>query len=697
MAKTSSKTVWLIAAVLLLIAAQVAVLGFLVARSVSRMSMTQNQAPQVRQAPQFQRNPPPPPVFPQPVPRPFQAQPQPMRRTPPPTITTQKSTPKPKPAGPRAEPPQFSIAGGIFTNAVTVELKSKSTNAVIRYTLNGADPSESSTTCSGPITIKNTTLLRAACFEPGLASSRSVSHAYTLLDDDLAGFSSNLPLVVIDAFNQPISTVNFSPTSVRFIPVAGTRSSLLGAADFDGRSDLKHRGFSSLGYPKMSLTLKTRNDDGDKMKSPVFGLPTDSDWVLYAPYVDKTLMRDVLGYELSNQMGRYAPRTRFVEVFIHRSSGNLSYRDYAGVYVLAEKIKRGKERVDIAKLHPEDNTEPDISGGFILKRDHGASGSGGRGFGGPQRRTSNNGVGLITPRGLNLFYVEPDESELTAEQKKWITRYFSDFERALYGANFASPTEGYAKYLDVDAFIDHFWLVEMTKNIDAFRYSAFVHKPRGGKITMGPAWDWNLSMGNADYYDCYETSGWYYENLRDTEISWIYRLKQDPDFVQRSIDRWAELRRATLAPEKVLARVDAMRTQLHESQERNFAKWPVMGRSIRPNYYVGPTFDAEVNWMKIWIKDRIAWIDRQYPAVPKLSEKSGAVAAGTKLKLNGAGEIFYTLDGSDPRASGGANSKQAQKYGAPILLDHETKITARSRRGNVWSGPVSATFTPAKP
>ena len=123
-----------------------------------------------------------------------------------------------------------------------------------------------------------------------------------------------------------------------------------------------------------------------------------------------------------------------------------------------------------------------------------------------------------------------------------------------------------------------------------------------------------------------------------------------------------------------------------------------MGRNIRPNYYVGPTFDAEVNWMKIWIKDRIAWIDRQYPVLPKLSEKPGAVAAGTKLKLSGgAGEIYYTLDGSDPRASGGASSKQAQKYGAPIVLDREIKFTARLRRGNVWSGPVSATYTLAKP
>ncbi|HEY0549850.1 MAG TPA: CotH kinase family protein, partial [Verrucomicrobiae bacterium] len=617
--------------------------------------------------------------FPTPVARPLQ--PQPIRKN----VVVPKPQPKPKPTGPRAEPPEFSRAGGIFTNTFKVELKAKSSKAVIRYTLDGSDPVESSPTYSQPIVMKNTTFLRAACFETGLAPSISISHSYTMLGDDLLGFTSNLPLVVIETFNQYPSYMNYTAASARFINTDGARASLLGAADFDGRCEVKRRGFSSLSFPKMSLTLKTRDDDGDKTKSSIFGLPSDSDWVLYAPYTDKTMMRDVLGYELSNQMGRYAPRTRYVEVFVHRSAGPLRYSDYVGVYVLVEKIKRDKDRVNIAKLKPEDNAEPEITGGYILKRDHGAAGSGGggRGFGGSSRRPSNDGVGFITPRGLHLFYVDPDEEELSDAQKKWLTRYFSDFERALYSGNFANPTDGYAKYLDVDAFIDHFWLVEMTKNIDAFRYSAFLHKPRGGKITMGPAWDWNLSFGNADYYEAYETTGWYYENLRDTEISWIYRLKQDPDFVQRSIDRWAELRRNSFPPEKVLSRVDAIRTQLQESQERNYRKWPILGRSIKPNYYVGPSFDAEVNWMKLWIKDRIAWIDRQYPVAPKFAEKSGT--------LTGSGDIFYTLDGSDPRAPGGATAKAAKKYEGPIKMDPDTKVVARVRRGSAWSAPLRNT------
>ena len=672
MAKSSKKTTWLILAVLVLVLTQLGVIGFVLARTFSPALVANAQ-----RQPRSQN-------FPIQSGRTGRVRP----------AVKKFSIAGEKPKGPRAEPPQFSKPAGVYKQPLEIVLTAKSKNATIRFTTDGTEPATNSPAYSGPIPIRQSTLLRAACFESGLAPSVAATEAYNLLDDDLNDFTSNLPIVIINAFNQPLGYSEFVPMSARFIDLSQGRSSITGAADFDGWTDVKRRGFTSLRFPKMSLTVKMRDDEGDKFKAPIFGLPSESDWVLYAPYVDKTLMRDVLGYELSNAMGRYAPRTRFVEVFLQRYGTKLSNRDYAGVYVLVEKIKRGKQRVNIAKLGPEDNNEPDISGGYILKRDHGAMNGrnrGGWGDGAP--RPSDDGVGFITPRGLHLFYVEPKEDELTDAQKKWLTRYFTEFDRALYGSNFRSPTEGYAKFLDVDAFIDHFWLVELTKNVDGFRYSAFLHKPRGGKITMGPAWDWNLSFGNADYYDGYDPGGWYYENLRDTEISWIYRLRQDPDFMQRTADRWAELRRDVLAPERVLARVDAIRNQLREAQQRNFRKWPILGRPIKPNYYVGESFDAEVNWMKMWIKDRIAWIDRQFPAIPKTSEKPGRVAAGTKIKITGSGDIYYTLDGSDPRDHGGARAKVAKKYDGAIVVNGETKIFARALRGSSWSAPLHATFT----
>jgi hypothetical protein len=162
--------------------------------------------------------------------------------------------------------------------------------------------------------------------------------------------------------------------SARIIDTRQGRATVLDAADFDGRGLINLRGRASMRYPKRSYTLKTVDELEDPWTTSILGMPKESDWILYAPYPDKTLVRDVLAYELSNQIGRWAPRTRFVELFLSESGDRISRRDYMGVYVFEEKIKRDKNRVNVANLGPEDNTEPALTGGYIFKKDHSDSG-----------------------------------------------------------------------------------------------------------------------------------------------------------------------------------------------------------------------------------------------------------------------------------------------------------------------------------
>src|SRR6185369_10206069 len=115
-----------------------------------------------------------------------------------------------------------------------------------------------------------------------------------------------------------------------------------------------------------------------------------------------------------------------------------------------------------------------------------------------------------TRRRSQFFNVEPKADEITSAQKKWLTGYLNRFEDVLYGPNFRDPANGYAAYLDVDSFIDHHLLVEVTKNIDGFRFSTFYHKDRGGKLKLGPLWDWNLSMGNANGKQGWMPEYWYW-------------------------------------------------------------------------------------------------------------------------------------------------------------------------------------------
>jgi hypothetical protein len=631
--------------------------------------------------------------------------------------------------------PEFSPPGGVYASNVTVTLDAGGRD--IRFTLDGSEPAVTSARYQAPLAITNTARVRARAFK-GTNASTTVSQTYTLVDADLAGFNSNLPLLVLNTFGRDLSREAKAPVSMRFIDTATNgRAALTGPQNFDGRGLLRFRGYTSLRYPKKSFALDTRDEADGKLKTSLLGFPKDSEWVLYGPFPDKTLIRDVLAYELSNKLGRYASRTRFIEVFLNPTTGRLSRSHYQGVYVLEEKIKRSSHRVDIEKLDPQDNAEPAVTGGYIFKKDHlekvglaegeppprthvermGFPEFGPGGFPGDpagfDRRNSPPATqlvgqrpaagklvattnGFVSVKGNAFFYVEPKPDEITAPQRAWLNNYVNRFETALYGPDFRNPTNGYRAFIDVDSFIDHHLIVETTKNVDGFRFSTYFTKDRGGKLKLEPVWDWNLAFGNCRGKEGYLAQGWYWPQLDDFQYSWFRRLFDDPDFAQRYVDRWGQLRTNTLASSQLLARVDQLAAQLAEPAGRNFARWPILGETVVPNYFVGTSYVQEIAWMKNWIATRLAWIEKQFPPEPAISVQPG----GTNLVLStgqGQGRIFFTTNGSDPRLPGGAVSPQARAYEGPVGLAGEARVFARVHKDNRWSSPAVARLAGAKP
>jgi hypothetical protein len=586
-----------------------------------------------------------------------------------------------------ADLPKFSKPGGLYPDSVAISLAGEGPDSVICYTLDGSEPTTGSTIYTAPVVISRTATIKAKAFRPGRQPSEIASDTYMVADRDMTNFTSNLPLVVINTYGRQVSRQPSTKVFARFISPSKGRSHFSAPADYSGPAEMHLRGSSTLRFPKRSFTITT-----GKEKASIFGFPKDSDWVLYAPYQDKTLMRDALAYELSRDMGHYSVRTKFVEVFLNTSGNRITRSDYIGVYVFEEKIKRGKDRVNIESLTPSDNTEPKISGGYIFKRDH----------------ADRNENGFYTRNGGPYYYVYPREREITPAQRRWLRSYMERFEAALYGPDFMDPANGYRAFLDVDSFIDQHWLIEMSKNVDGFRYSAYLHKDREGKLVMGPAWDWNLSFGNADFYGGWSTYEWYNLHLRSSEISWYRKLRTDPDFMQRCTDRWAQLRTNQFNTDRILKRIDEMAAQLQEAQVRNFNRWGIMGQRVHANWNVGRNYRDEVNWMKKWITERIAWIDRQMAAGPKVLIKESADAGARTLTIETrTGLAYYTLDGSDPRDPGGAISAKALPYTAPVTLKAEAQVFARIFHSNTWSSPStaqadapavrSASLSPAKP
>jgi hypothetical protein len=414
-------------------------------------------------------------------------------------------------------------------------------------------------------------------------------------DEPATNFTSNLPIVLLETGGRDVEKQTKTFARAAFFEVENGRASLHSRTNYDGFAMLHLHGTSSLRLPKQSYGFQAVDRNTNQAKVALLGLPKDDAWILYAPFEDKTMIRDVLGYELASRMGRYGPRTKYVELFVNHSSRPLSMEDYAGVYVLVERIKRGKERVNIAKVERDHRSEPEITGGYIFKRDH------------IERR----GDRFQTSRSGPYFYVHPKAEDMTREQKTWLEHYLEAFESALYGEEFADPAHGYAAYLDVDSFIDAHWLIEASKNVDGFRYSAFLTKDRGGKLKPEPPWDWNRSFGNANYYGGWQVQDWHWPRLRPNELSWYRRLKQDPEFDRRCARRWRELRQDVFNPQQLTARVDELAAQLDEAQKRNFQRWPILGHQITCNYYVGSSYVEEVRWLKRWMVGRIAWIDSQ--------------------------------------------------------------------------------------
>lgn len=672
------------------------------------------------------------------------------------------ATPKvEKPTGPV---PLFFPSGGVFAGSVQVAARSATGAGVVRYTLDGSDPSERSELFPAELKLTGTTQVRARVFEGGKVVGPVLSQTYTIIEKELETFTSNLPIVILNTFGKEVLRDTKVKGSVRFIDEKSGQSAIVAEPDFDGRGDLNLRGHSSLRYLKRSFSLKTRDDAGKSRSVSILGFPEDSDWVLYAPYPDKTLLRDVLTYDLSRQMGRYAARTKFVELFLNQVGGRMSRRHYMGVYVLEEKIKRSKGRVDIAKLSPEDKTEPALSGGYIFKKDHwddrgdtqptvegrpsfgGGGGGGSRGSyqsgpggfpadpagfmpgtGGGRRMRREGGMpveeqfrfqvqpprrvdGQVriqnvdqmppgfnrageetfrTGQGNEFFYVEPKDDEITPAQKAWLQRHLNEFERVLYGPEFKDPAKGYAAYIDVDSFIDHHLIVELTKNIDGFRFSTFFQKDRGGKIKMEPIWDWNLSYGNANGKQGEIAEYWYWPQLDDQQYSYFRRLFEDPDFGQRYVDRLAEVRATVFSLSNLNARIDALVADLGEARVRNFQRWPILSRRIWPNTFVGKSYEDEINYMKGFITQRMAWVDRQFIAVPHGALSAGPGNGGRTLTLSSSSpKVYVTVDGSDPRASGGQPSAKATVYQSPMSVSAGAKVMARAWQDGRWSAPA---------
>jgi len=348
--------------------------------------------------------------------------------------------------------------------------------------------------------------------------------------------------------------------------------------EYRGRIGIEQRGQTSrVLFPKKSWSVETRTARGGNRTVPLLGMPKGNDWVLYAPYNDKTLMRNVLAYETARRIGRYASRTRFVELTLNGR--------HQGVYVLMERLKLDGDRVDVAKP------------GNLLEWTF-------------DWQARKKGTPFRLPRTRRtILFEDPKRGDLSPSRRAAVRSSLAAAERALYGRRFRDRARGWRAHLDEAAAVDFVLLNELFKNQDAFRGSTYLSRGGDGRWLLGPLWDFDISMGNSDYGESRLVKG-----SMVARRQWASRLYLDPRFQRALAVRWRELRRKSLAGHlQRSVRGHADRLAASGAAGRNFRRWPVLGRRVWPNPASAvsrTTYDGEVAALRSWLRARVAWLDR---------------------------------------------------------------------------------------
>ena len=409
--------------------------------------------------------------------------------------------------------------------------------------------------------------------------------------------TSNLPILMIDTYGNSIPD---EPRIDAYLGIIDNETGLNHVTDdfngYNGHITIEKRGNSSQWNDKAPYRFETVDEDGENNNVSLLGMPEENDWVLYAPWQDKSMVRNILTYKLSNDIGRYAPRTKLVELYLNDG--------YEGVYVLMEKIKRDGDRVDISKLNPDEISGDDVTGGYILKFDWFFTGDN---IGGFQSNVD----------GMTYNYHYPQPSDIVPEQEEYIADYIDNFENIMSSDNYTDLDTGYPSIMNVESFVDFILLQELAKNVDAYRLSTYIYKNKesvDNRLTAGPVWDFNHGYGNCDYGETWEIDNWlleYNPEGGDQMSFWWERLWQDENFQYKAAERYTELRSTIFSEEHINSIIDSSVNELGDAVDRNFSKWPILGTYVWPNYYVFETHEQEVDYLKSWISDRLEWMDSE--------------------------------------------------------------------------------------
>lgn len=439
--------------------------------------------------------------------------------------------------------------------------------------------------------------------------------------------------------------------------------------DYQGYVGLKYRGNSSFSMsdkkPYSFRPLdKPLEDGGKKQKVSIMGMGKDNDWVLLAPFSDKSMMRDVMTFIWAQPYFEYVPHAKHCELILDGT--------YYGVYIMTERPTKGKKRLN---LDDPGESGDELTGGYSFSVDRDDD---------PaiySKHKPRNSRGEMGWQTVSYQHRHPDLEDMTQVQVNYIQGYIDEMEDVLDGKDYLDPQNGYRKYIDVLSFIDYQLATELAHNVDGYRLSTYFYKRRDSvdprfKTSL---WDFNIAYGNADYYNgsavttmiykMNDISSFFYGDGNIVPF-WWERFMSDPKYVDQLKERWTQYRHENYSDQRINQVVDSLYDVLtsNGAADRNYKAWRIMGKYVWPNAYVSKSFADEVNHMRDWISRRIAYLDKQWyledvDGVKEVAQPSCSLLVSSdgrgsmRITTNGYRRIeVYSSDGSliDKRLCDGA-------------------------------------------
>lgn len=362
------------------------------------------------------------------------------------------------------------------------------------------------------------------------------------------------------AVSNKVRNYEMVPASVRYYDSETENNHLTDQPAAAERAMFRIRGASSRSFDKKNYLLKfIKEDMTHSLDVSLSGMTADDSWALHGPFLDKSLIRNYLCYNLAGEIMEYAPNVRFCEMFLNG--------EYMGLYLLTEKAGYSKNgRINFTE------TDPNLTvTSYILQVDRGAADSryDVETFGSNSYLTRTK---LHAGQG-HIEIVYPGKS-LTQNQHDYIVSDFSRFEKALFSFDYNHPDRGYRKYIDTQSFIDFFLINEFTLNYDAPDLSTYLYKDVSGRLNMC-VWDFDAAF---DYYRYSEITP---ETFRIHNALWFKYLFKDKAFVDQVVDRYAGLRKRFFNEDYLFQYIDDTVAYLGPAVQRNYVKW---GYSFNSTY-----------------------------------------------------------------------------------------------------------------